>query len=585
MKIRADRPIDALPKGPEQTLAKLRKLRGFVPQKWIQAKVYAIDSYLSRNKLSSAVLGVSGGVDSAVAAALLARVAQIPDSSLKKICLLSLPSYNDPGVSGQESSNARARDVARTLDLDLTTLDLSGPMELIRQGLGQGLGTEAAPWAAGQGVAVARTTACYQAVALLSQQGLPGLVVGTINRDEGAYLGYVGKASDGMVDLQVLSDLHKSEVYAVAKELGVPNSVLDATPTGDMFDACPDTAVFGAPYEAVELLILARTLLNERDWEKEKNGWEVHERQLWELMEENLEKLHSYNRHKYTVGSPAIHLDVLPSGIDGGWAGPAEVQPYTGSVVPSMAAVRTLGAGDRADWIKPGWQLQSQDLELDHGTARLFERVLTNEGVETLNSELSQGKWKAADLRGNWRDGIEMSRPIALDGVGSWRTTFIDQALARTLWESLCHHIPAFRMSEELSRFDASGFPVWRPIGISSVFRAIRYMKNGVLVPHYDAPFKYEGKQRTAMSVVIYLDQAEGGQLRFIRDPLASTTYSQCDFQDWNRPAEEDEVLLEVPTRAGSVVIFDHRMLHDSAVILQGQKTLLRTDVIFEGVG
>ena len=78
--------------------------------------------------------------------------------------------------------------------------------------------------------------ALYSITAMLTTYNMRSVIVGTTNRDEGLYLGYIGKASDGMVDLQPISDLHKSQVRLVAKYLDVPQSILDVTPTGDMFD-------------------------------------------------------------------------------------------------------------------------------------------------------------------------------------------------------------------------------------------------------------------------------------------------------------------------------------------------------------
>ena len=584
MKIRCEHPVDVLPPGPSASLGRLRSRRGFDAAAWITAKCDALDAYLRRCGLSGAVLGVSGGVDSAVAAALLSRLRHNPASVLSEVVLLSLPAYNDAGVTGQVSAQARAQAVATAVGLPLTTVDLAPSLVLLRQGLEQGMKVAADAWSAGQGVAVARTTACYQASSLLTQQGTPGLVVGTINRDEGAYLGYVGKASDGMVDLQLLSDLHKSEVYQVARLLNVPEEVLSATPTGDMFDACPDTAVFGAPYDAVELLLLSRTLLTPDQWADEQATWSARDALIWSSIETNLKQLHAYNAHKYMVRSPAIHLDVMESHVEGGWgeSNPRPcVRPTT--TVPAMAAPRCLPAGDRRAWVEaPCTPSPAPDAQ---GLVVRVPRLLSARGVQALTQALSTGPWQAADEQGNWRKGVVVDAPATQPGVGSWRTTFVDAALAQALWESLKSQLPPFRLASPMSRFDPTGFPVWRLAGISPVFRAISYAPGGVLVPHYDAPFEEDERRRTGMSVVIYLDQAQGGDLRFMVDPLASVPYSKCRFDDWDRSPRPDEVAASVSATPGSAVVFDHRLLHDSAPVLAGQKMLLRTNIVFEGVG
>ena len=142
----------------------------------------------------------------------------------------------------------------------------------------------------------------------------PSLVVGTTNRDEGAYLGFFGKASDGMVDVQPISDLHKSEVYAIARELDVPQVVIDAPPSGNVFDGRIDEEMIGAPYWFVELYLLARE--RELDLDGLIDG---SERPAYERWRNAIERQHQKNAHKYRVGSPAIHLDVLPRSVPGGW--------------------------------------------------------------------------------------------------------------------------------------------------------------------------------------------------------------------------------------------------------------------------
>ena len=59
------------------------------------------------------------------------------------------------------------------------------------------------------------------------------MVMGTGNHDEDGYLGYFCKAGDGVVDVQLIADLHKSEVFKVGALLGVPQSILSSPPSAD----------------------------------------------------------------------------------------------------------------------------------------------------------------------------------------------------------------------------------------------------------------------------------------------------------------------------------------------------------------
>lgn len=62
-----------------------------------------------------------------------------------------------------------------------------------------------------------------------------GLRVGTGNRDEDQYVRFYQKGGDGEVDMNPIAGLFKSEVWELAKYLGVPQVVIDATPTPDLW--------------------------------------------------------------------------------------------------------------------------------------------------------------------------------------------------------------------------------------------------------------------------------------------------------------------------------------------------------------
>ena len=61
--------------------------------------------------------------------------------------------------------------------------------------------------------------------------------------DEDGYLCYFCKAGDGVVDVQLIADLHKSEVFTVGKYLEVPEDILVAPPSADLWDGQTDEEV------------------------------------------------------------------------------------------------------------------------------------------------------------------------------------------------------------------------------------------------------------------------------------------------------------------------------------------------------
>lgn len=72
-------------------LDELRKLRNFNTDDYIEMKTKAINNFFTKNSLDSAVIGISGGVDSAVVLMLLLEAKKKPGSPLKQILPLIVP--------------------------------------------------------------------------------------------------------------------------------------------------------------------------------------------------------------------------------------------------------------------------------------------------------------------------------------------------------------------------------------------------------------------------------------------------------------------------------------------------------------
>jgi NAD+ synthase len=190
------------------------------------------------------VLGLSGGIDSAV----VARVAQMafPDGVMAVI----MPAQSDP----QDAEDARL--VAETFSLPVITVDLTRPVEELFVQAQQALGTGphgAAP-ADDKVSRLARanlkprlrmTTLYYVA------NRLNYLVAGTGNRTEIA-IGYYTKYGDGGVDLLPLGSLVKSEVRALARELGVPARVMEKPPSAGLWIGQTDEGEMGFTYAELE---------------------------------------------------------------------------------------------------------------------------------------------------------------------------------------------------------------------------------------------------------------------------------------------------------------------------------------------
>lgn len=302
----------------KEILKKIREKRNFNAKDYIEQKSNLLNEYMSKYGLKACVVAISGGIDSAIVLGIIKKASEKANSPIKKIIPMLLPILKSTGVTNQNEATNRGKELCKKLELKPYIVDLTSINNEIRNNLEPVIGIKGENWAIGQLGPYSRTPILYYTTSLLTQEGFGAIICGTTNKDEGAYLGYVGKASDGMVDVQVISDIHKSEVYQVAKELEIPKSIIEATPSGDMFDSRTDETVFGASYDFVELYL---NYLNMEDSEKEKliSSLDEKSKEQFDFYAKNLENLHKYNLHKYMAKSPAIHLDLYDSSIKGGW--------------------------------------------------------------------------------------------------------------------------------------------------------------------------------------------------------------------------------------------------------------------------
>lgn len=299
-------------------LIEIRKKRNFNAIEYIEQKSDLLNEYMSKYGLKACVIAISGGIDSAIVLGIIKRASEKENSPIKKIIPMLLPIMKSTGVTNQNDATNRGKELCESLGLKPYIIDLSSINNEIRNCLEPVIEIKGEDWAIGQLGPYSRTPILYYTTSLLNQDGYGAIICGTTNKDEGAYLGYVGKASDGMVDIQLISDIHKSEVYAVARELNIPESIINVTPSGDMYDSRTDETVFGASYDFVELYL---NYLNMEESKKKEliASLDQESKEQFDFYARNLENLHKYNLHKYMAKSPAIHLDLYDSSVKGGW--------------------------------------------------------------------------------------------------------------------------------------------------------------------------------------------------------------------------------------------------------------------------
>lgn len=182
--------------------------------------------------LAGFVVGLSGGVDSAVSASLAVHAVG-PD----RVIALALP-----GPTSSSESLSDARLVAEALGIGLEVVDLSGPARAMAEALG----------AQGDRLRFGNLIARLRMAALFDRaRVLPGLVLGTSNKSE-VLLGYSTLFGDSASSVNPLGDLWKTYIFALAAHLGLPERVVTKPPTADLWPGQTDAGELGFDYAAAD---------------------------------------------------------------------------------------------------------------------------------------------------------------------------------------------------------------------------------------------------------------------------------------------------------------------------------------------
>lgn len=196
--------------------------------------------YALNAKVSGFVVGISGGIDSAVTSALCARTG-LPT------LLIEMPIHQpiDHVTRGQQHiANLKSEfdNISNTL------VDLTDSFETLKRSF------ETSDNDSRLFLSLANTRSRLRMVTLYYYAGIYGrLVAGTGNKIEDFGVGFYTKYGDGGVDISPIADLLKSEVYALGSYLNVTESIINAKPADGLFhDDRSDEDQLGASYDELE---------------------------------------------------------------------------------------------------------------------------------------------------------------------------------------------------------------------------------------------------------------------------------------------------------------------------------------------
>ena len=221
-----------------------------------------LKDYLLNNNLDSFVIGISGGIDSAVTSTLCAMAGC-------RTIVVTMPIHQNPDETDRGMQHCswlnENYDNIKILNIDLTDI-----YELFINSFPEKLTNP---------LALANTKARIRMSTLYMISGNSnGIVVGTGNKVEDFGVGFFTKYGDGGVDISPIADLMKSEVYDLGKKLNIIDSIIKAKPTDGLWDdGRTDEDQLGVSYDELE-------------WAMQYNGEEIDAKQK--------EILNIYNKHR-----------------------------------------------------------------------------------------------------------------------------------------------------------------------------------------------------------------------------------------------------------------------------------------------
>lgn len=212
-----------------------------------------IRSETSRAGFSKGIIGLSGGVDSALVSFLAAEA--LGKSNLLAVLM--------PYKTSSPESLADAKMIVRELGIRSEMAEITPMVDAYINGI-----REISPLRKGNVMARQRMIVLYD---LSAREN--AMVIGTSNKTE-ILLGYGTLFGDTACGINPIGGLYKTDVWALAEEVGVPKKIIEKQPTADLWEGQTDEAELGFRYRRVDELLRAMIDQKKSDEELYARGFE-----------------------------------------------------------------------------------------------------------------------------------------------------------------------------------------------------------------------------------------------------------------------------------------------------------------------
>jgi NAD+ synthase len=211
---------------------------------------------IDKTGLNKAVLGLSGGIDSAVVAALCVRA--LGKENVTGICM--------PYRTSNPSSLNDALAIAENLGINRRTLEISATVDAFAKG-------SMVDDEKNRAIRLGNIMARVRMITLFDYSSADASIVfGTGNKSE-ICLGYFTLFGDAASAINPIGSVYKTHIFEVAKQLGLPQQVITKAPSADLFEGQTDENEIGFSYIEMDPVIHALTDLNMKPEDVVKEGF------------------------------------------------------------------------------------------------------------------------------------------------------------------------------------------------------------------------------------------------------------------------------------------------------------------------